>query len=213
MGCSWPSSFFWSNTPAILSSEAKENIWKYFDYYILINIGDLSIEALIFLNAFLPSSVHSNFTSFFINLSRGFIASAKFGMNRLKNRLTKLICPRKKWRDFLVGGKGTFFMASTLLGSIFTPSFAMMWPSNLPSSTPKIDLAGFKEMPYFRLLSNTCLRWLIWSDIFFHLHRSRWCCPLTHGRQNPWLSKKWHLHLVSRKASLGIQKCPKVWWR
>ena len=115
------------------------------------------------LNATFPSSVHSNLASFFNSFCRGFINSAKFGMNLLM----KLIWPLKDWRAFRLWGKGTFLIASSLSGSTLTPYLEMMCPNNLPSSTPNIDLAGFKEIPYFWHLIKTCLRWLMWSDISF----------------------------------------------
>jgi hypothetical protein len=39
-------------------------------------------------------------------------------------------------------------MASTLAGSIVIPYLEMIWPSNLPLSTPKNDFLGLREMSY-----------------------------------------------------------------
>ena len=119
------------------------------------------MQSFILLKSYFPSLSHSNLTSFLSNLCMGFINPAKLGMNLLM----KLICPLNDYKAFLFWGKGTFFMASSLSGSIFTPSLEIMCLSNLPSSIPKTDLAGFKEMPNLLHLSNTFLRWPIWSDL------------------------------------------------
>ena len=61
-----------------------------------------------------------------------------------------------------------FKIASILAGSILIPSFEIICPSNLPSSSPKRVFLGFKEMPNFLHLIKTAsndpsVNYLFWK--------------------------------------------------
>jgi hypothetical protein len=60
-------------------------------------------------------------------------------------------------------------MASTLAGSIVIPSLEMIWPSNLPLSTPKIDFLGLREMPYSLHLWKIVLKCWICCSLFLEM--------------------------------------------
>ena len=103
------------------------------------------MDSLMHLKDSLPSLVHSNLVSFFNNFCKGFMYSAKFGINLLM----KLMCPLKDWRDLTFLGKGIFLISSILSGSTFTPYLEMIFPRIFPSSIPKNRLCRTKRNTIF----------------------------------------------------------------
>jgi len=92
----------------------------------------------------------------FLNMTvMSFTSSTKLETNLLR----KLIFPKKEWTYFLDLGSAKVWMASTLLGSIFTPSADTMCPSNFPSFIANNDFLGFRERPYILHFWKTFLRW------------------------------------------------------
>jgi len=155
----------------IISSKANENKMKSFEWSWLTSIREDMIASLIFLKFFLLSWSCLNWQSFFNKLNKGFTISEKFEINLL----IKFILPKNDCMAFLFFGRGIFFMAPTLAGSTWIPSFEIMWPNNFPWSTPKIDFLGFNEISYLRHLLKTCLRWSTWEALFFeNTIRSSW---------------------------------------
>ena len=57
-------------------------------------------------------------------------------------------------------------MDVTLSRSMFIIEIEKIYPSSFPNSTPKIDLEGLREMPYFRQWMNTSLKWEKWPSLF-----------------------------------------------
>lgn len=66
----------------------------------------------------------------------------------------KLILLKKYYIAFLFVGNGNYQIPSTLSRSILTPFFDTIWPKNFPSSTPKNDFVGLREIPYLLHLKN-----------------------------------------------------------
>ena len=85
-------------------------------------------ERPILVSSYLCSS-HFNLISFLSNLLIDLDTFAKLGMNLLK----KLILPKNYCTFFLFLGILKLWMASTLVGPIFTPSIETIWPNSLPS--------------------------------------------------------------------------------
>ena len=121
----------------------------------LINVGAHVKENLTELNGFFTCSYNLTSLSFF-NIS--FISlrcSSRLGMNLLKN----FIFPLKDWIFFLFLRKSNYWIASILEGSMWIPSFEIIFPSNFPSSMENKLFLGFNKMPNFLHFWNTILKW------------------------------------------------------
>ena len=109
---------------------------------------------LISLKACFASWVHFISLSFFSIFVIFLIISAQFIINLLR----KFTLPIKDCTFFLFLGNEILKIPSTLAGSILIPSFYMMCPSILPSSTTKCDFFRFRETPNFIHFKNILSR-------------------------------------------------------
>jgi hypothetical protein len=112
------------------------------------------MACLIMLKASLLSSFHLKIDSLFNKFRDGLGDFCKVRYEPSN----EIDFTKERLDNFLTPNKGIFWMDSTHDGSIFTPSFELMWPKSFPSSTPKTNFLGFNEIPYFLHLSKTCLR-------------------------------------------------------
>jgi hypothetical protein len=105
--------------PAIVCSQEKENKIKYFAKFGWASTGALVNATLISSNEFLDLGIHFISSPFLRIFVIYFMISTILGMNLLK----KFTFPRKDCTSFLLLGVSIFRIDSTLLGSIFIPSF------------------------------------------------------------------------------------------
>lgn len=115
--------------------------------------------------------------------------------------------PRKTCILFLFLGRMILLMASTLLGSIFSPYLAIMCPNSLSFLTKKWDLLGFRDKPYFLHFSKSELQML---EAFLIGLRNKVISSKSRLLQNyissqqilyPFPFEKWLQYLRDQKAS------------
>lgn len=69
----------------------------------------------------------------------------------------------KDWMYFFDAGGERYWMEDTWLGSILIPKLYAICPSSLLDLSPKIDVVGFNDIPYFLQEVKSLARWSKWS--------------------------------------------------
>ena len=155
MGCSYPSWFFCSSTPATLCSEENEKMRKYLEKYGLARIGASDMAFFIPSNYFLALGIHLISWYFHSMLVMYLTISA----NETINHLRKFTFPGNYWTSSFFWGSSILIISSTLLGSILMPYWEIIFPSRFPSFIEKNKFLGFREMLNFLYFLNILNRW------------------------------------------------------